>query len=388
VTLVLLDGAGALLGALPPFRVPVPHRQEVACVVAGARARYGIEVTVLRLLSISPSISVSAAVPPEGVAVSYLAETPDPVPAGRLTPVEIDLSPHPLRAPYAEPGGPAASLAWAATVLGPVRGTQLRTWNLSSIWRLAHAGGTAWLKEVPAFFRHEGAVLTWLAGRHPGLAPAPLAVDRGRVLLADVPGEDRYGAPAAERLPMLAALHRMQRAAPGDLATLYRLGVPALDPAALREVAERYGYGELVEDLDERLAELAGCGLPDTLVHGDFHPGNVRARPDSAPVVLDWGDCVVTHPGYDLLRMLEGVPPAEQAPLREAWCDWWRAAAPGCDPEHALALLPVIGALRAAAAYATFLDNIEPDEYPYHADDPAHWLSRARDRAARAGARR
>jgi len=49
---------------------------------------------------------------------------------------------HPLRLPCARPGGPAADLARADTALarhGLVRrGTeQIRTWNLSSLWRLS-----------------------------------------------------------------------------------------------------------------------------------------------------------------------------------------------------------------------------------------------------------
>ncbi|HKT02360.1 MAG TPA: aminoglycoside phosphotransferase family protein, partial [Rugosimonospora sp.] len=214
VTLVLVAGT-EVLGALPPFPVPTPYRQEVAEVVAGARTAYGLDVVVLRLLHA------------DGPAATYLAELAGGVPPP-LRPVGADhLRPHPLRAPYAVPGGPAASLAWARGVLGPARANQLRTWNLSSIWRLEpESGGPAWLKEVPAFFGHEGAMLTWLAGHLPGLAPTPLAVCGGRLLLADVPGPDRYEAPAAARVPMLDALHRVQVAALDRLAELGALGVP------------------------------------------------------------------------------------------------------------------------------------------------------------------
>jgi Phosphotransferase enzyme family len=371
VTLVLLDGTGAVLGTLPPFAVPVPYRQEVACIVDGARERFGIEVVVLRLMRA------------DGPAVTYLAElaggTVD-TPLTSLTPVtpiSVNTAPHPLRAPYALPGGPAATLAWAAGVLGPVSARQLRTWNLSSIWRLEHASGTAWLKEVPAFFRHEGAVLGFLARRFPGLAPTPIGVDGGRMLLADVPGEDRYRAAPDERLPMLAALHRVQLAAVGDLPALRALGVPdrgfATLAARMRAVATRYGYPDLLDGLDARLAEVDACGLPDTLVHGDFHPGNVRGS-----VLLDWGDCVLGHPGYDLLRMVADLPAAQRVPLVAQWCDRWRVAVPGCRPERALAALEPVAALRNAMVYADFLDRIEPDEHGYHRDDVPFWLDRAR----------
>jgi hypothetical protein len=50
VVLVVLDEAGRVLGALPPYEVPQPWWMEVADVVAGARENCGAEVTVLRLL--------------------------------------------------------------------------------------------------------------------------------------------------------------------------------------------------------------------------------------------------------------------------------------------------------------------------------------------------
>jgi hypothetical protein len=360
VTLVLVDNAGVALGALPPFAVPEPHLQEVAHVVDGARARHGAEVVVLRLLHAEPP------------AVTYLAQTSTmDLPVSR---VDVRARPHPMRAPYAEVGGPAASLAWARGILGPLTATQLRTWNLSSIWRLAHRSGTAWLKEVPAFYRHEGAVLGWLGDRFPGLGPVLLGVDGGRVLLDDVPGEDRYGAPAADRLPMLAALHRVQRAATAELPALRALGVPAADLAPrIRYVATRYGYPDVLDGLDERLAELAACGLPDTLVHGDFHPGNVRGS-----VILDWGDCTIGNPGFDLLRMVERLPATERDALAGQWCDWWRAAVPGCHPERVLDALAPLAPLRAATVYANFLDRIEPSEHVYHRDDVPACLEQAR----------
>jgi hypothetical protein len=360
VTLVLVDRAGAALGALPPFGVDTPWRQEVAEVVAGAAREYGIEVTVLRLLAT------------EGEEVSYLAEA-GTRPNAPLRTVSVDLRPHPLRAPYAEPGGPAATLAWASATIGPVRATQLRTWNLSSIWRLKHAGGTAWLKEVPAFFRHEGPLLGWLAARHPGLAPRPLAVDEGRMLLADVPGTDRYGAPAGDRLPMLRALHEVQRQAPAGLPELRALGVPEKPLAAgIRRTVLAHGDPGLLDGLYGRLAALAACGLPDTLVHGDFHPGNVRGE-----AILDWGDSFLGHPVFDVHRMVSDLPEVAAAPLVAQWCRWWRAAVPGCEPERAYKLSEPLVALRNAMTYADFLDRIEPAEHVYHAGDVAAWLDRA-----------
>ncbi|MEU8079010.1 aminoglycoside phosphotransferase family protein [Catellatospora citrea] len=417
VTLVLVDPAGTVLGALPPYEVDLPWWQEVADVVAGARAHHGVDVTVLRLLFADQPA-------PPGGKVTYLAEvTGDP---GPVRPATAALVPHPRRAPYAEIGGPAASLAWAADALA-ARGrtltaaAQQRTWNLSAIWRLETDTDPVWLKQVPAFFAHEAAVLGWLGEHCPGTAPVPLAADGGRVLLDDLPGTDRYGAPAAERLLMLSSLHTAQLVAAGRVDELLALGVPDQRPPRLAErlravvarnaaprsesaadateparatstdlpepPAGRHGdlpeapaarldgrLAVLLDGLDDRLTELAACGLPDTLVHGDFHPGNVRGTADRH-AVIDWGDCVIGHPAIDLLRMCERL--ADPEPLRLAWARSWRTAVPGCDPERAVALIEPLVALRNAAAYAGFLDAIEPSEWPYHADDVPYWLAQA-----------
>ncbi|GAA2384293.1 phosphotransferase family protein [Catellatospora methionotrophica] len=393
VTLVLVDRAGTVLGALPPYEVELPWWQDAAEIVAGAREHHGVAVTVLRLLHADQPA-------PPGGRLTYLAEADgDP---GPVRPATAHLVPHPRRAPYAEIGGPAASLAWATAALA-ARGrtvtaaAQQRTWNLSAIWRLDTDTTPVWLKQVPHFFAHEAAVLGWLGEHCPGTAPVPIAADDGRVLLDDLPGTDRYGAPVDERQTMLSRLHTVQVNAARRVPELLALGVPDQRPPRLAErlravvaragataPAEQEGTipaagaGErlaaLMDGLEDRLAEITACGLPDTLVHGDFHPGNVRGTADRLHLI-DWGDSVLAHPAIDLLRMCEHV--ADPEPLRQAWGGRWRAAVPGCDPERAITLIEPLVALRNAAAYAGFLDAIEPSEWPYHADDVPYWLAQA-----------
>ena len=54
----------------------------------------------------------------------------------------------------------------ASGIAAAGRPEQIRTWNLSSLWRLPSSAGTLWLKVVPPFFAHEGRLLETLAG-HP-----------------------------------------------------------------------------------------------------------------------------------------------------------------------------------------------------------------------------
>jgi hypothetical protein len=397
VTLVLVDDTGRPLGALPPYEVPMPWWQEVTDVVAGARDRYGVDVTVLRLLRTDRAV-------PHGGAVTYLAQVEAP-PAVALAPVDLhpaetDPTGHPLRAPWAAPGGPAASVAWAAGevarlgLAGSVAAVQQRTWNLSAIWRLdAVADGeggarrpVAWLKQVPPFFAHEAAVLRWLGAVAPGGAPPLLAAGaRGRSLLAHVPGDDWYEAGPADLDLIAADAHRIQLSSVAEVDALVAAGVPDRRGERLhrllRGAVTRHGNGVpglavLMDTLPERLAEVAACGLPDVLVHGDLHPGNVRVAGERR-VLLDWGDSCVGHPAFDILRLAEGLPAVAADALVDSWVRRWRADAPGSDPARAVTLLRPVAALRAAAAYAEFVANIEPSERPFHAADVPHWLEAA-----------
>jgi len=380
VTLVLADHAGAPLGALPPFEVSTPWWQDVAEVVAGA----GTDVHVLRLLHGDRPA-------PPGGHVTYLAQLTAPLSSlsSALTPVDVDLTPQPHRAAYAEPGGPATSIGWAVESLAAL-GThgatahQQRTWNLSAIWRLDAAGApVAWLKQVPSFFAHEPAALGLVGGVAPGLVPPLLAAGaEGRMLLAHVPGADRYGAGADLCATIAAAFHPVQAHFVGRTDELSAAGIPdrPLDAARFARVAEPYlatidGLRELIDDLPRRFAEVAQCGLPDTLVHGDLHPGNTRTDDDGHVSIMDWGDCTIGNPAFDILRLTGELD--DPAPLIAEWARGWRETVPGSDPVRAVELLRPVAALRGAAAYSAFLAAIEPAEWPYHAADVPAGLTEA-----------
>ncbi|MEH0823164.1 MULTISPECIES: phosphotransferase family protein [unclassified Micromonospora] len=393
VTLVLLDSAGRPLGALPPFGVPEPWWQEAGSIVAAVRQRHGLEVAVLRLLD-------AGRPGPPGGHVRYLAQVvAAPVaplePAVDalgvpLEPVAVDLAPHPLRQPWAEAGGPADSVAWATGELrrlgrGVTAVAQQRTWNLSAIWRLDTERGPTWLKQLPPFARHEPTVLAFPGDTNSLIdGPVVLAADgEGRMLLADVPGADLYGAGARERAAVAAEHHAVQLRACGVVGELVAAGVPDLRGAGLAGwIRERLAGHDvsaaagLLDGLDHRLRQVGDCGLPDTLVHGDLHPGNVRGD-DGHRTVIDWADSFVGHPAFDILRLTEDVDADAAARLIDAWARRWRTDVPGSDPHRAVDLLRPVAPLRQAAVYAMFLAAIEPSEHPYHVHDVPAALARA-----------
>jgi len=367
VWLVLVTATGDVVGALPTFAVTTPWWQAVEPVVATARERFGIGVTILRLLE-------AANDRPPGGAVTYLAELdPDVSPSDLpVQPWHGVLDDQPRRAGYARLGGPTADLAWARGILAEHglrlagRPVQVRTWNLSSLWRLPLAQGCAWLKVVPRFLAHEGE------------------------LLAHVAGENLYDADATRYLAMVSLLVALQASWAGRVDKLPALGVPdarapRLGAAIMATVERRMAdlpaedrsmLDRFARDLPERLDAIAACGLPATLVHGDMHPGNFRGD-RRALTLLDWGDSVVGHPLLDHSAFLGRVP-ADAAPaVRRHWARLWSDIVLGCAPERAATLLAPVAAARRAAVYQGFLDAIEPAEHPYHRDDPVAWLRAA-----------
>jgi hypothetical protein len=327
---------------------------------------------------------------PHGGRVTYLAEVAAPVPAAQRWTGLLD--DHPRRHAFARPSGPAADLAWARARLAerglrPTRPpTQVRTWNLSSLWRIPVEGQTVWLKVVPRFFAHEAALLALMAGAQ---VPVLLGHDGGRMLLAEIAGEDLHDAELPLLLDMVNRLVDLQRAWGDRIEELLALGLPDWRAPALGQAImdviertrddlpdeDRATLAEFARRLPERFDDVGACGLRDTLVHGDFHPGNFRSD-GRILTLLDWGDSGVGHPLLDQPAFLDPIPGACVDAVRAHWLQLWRTAVSGSDPARASVLLAPIAAARQAVIYRNFLDNIEPSEQVYHRADPAKWLSR------------
>ncbi|GAA5197243.1 phosphotransferase [Microbacterium jejuense] len=390
VRLVLVLPGGTPLGVTAPFTVspgsdpasePDWDWREVPAVLAAARTALGIAPTLLRLARVTPR---TADAPEE---VVYVAEVPE---RPALTLYDGDaalIADARLRMAWAKPGGPSRYLMWAQAALA-AQGVaiirepeQIRTWNLSALWRLPTGSGIVWLKAVPPFFSHEGAVLERL---QEFAVPRLLARTDDAVLLADVPGDDRYGAGATTARRMIDLLVGIQSSVdPSTLPSMPRWAPATLVPMAERTLAladdldaeDRAAVASLIARLPRLEADLGACGLPDTLVHGDFHPGNLRGDDDGL-VLLDWGDSGIGHPLLDHAAFMERMPAAAASTLSAYWTTAWRTVVPGAEPERALELLAPFSALRQATLYRGFLDRIEPSEHIYHRADPTIWLRR------------
>jgi aminoglycoside phosphotransferase (APT) family kinase protein len=240
---------------------------------------------------------------------------------------------------------------------------------------------------VPPFFAHEAAIIRQLAVPW---VPRLIAADGRRSLMEEIAGEDGYDAGAEELGPAIVRLVRLQAAWAPRIDQLLALGLPDWrGPAVTAAIAEvvarcreevddddRRALDALVASLGDRWDRIAACGIPDSLVHGDFAGGNLRGVGHDL-VLLDWGDAGVGHPLLDQPAMLDRAPGEAVEPLRRQWVDAWTSTVPGSDPTTAARLLAPVAAARQAVIYQSFVDRIEPSERPYHRADVPRWLRRA-----------
>lgn len=212
------------------------------------------------------------------------------------------------------------------------------------------------------------------------------------VLLDDVSGADQWDPAETVLVRMVQDLVVLQARWADRVDELISAGLPdwraAAFPDLVRRVlfrpevlaqlneADRARLEPLVAGLAERFDSLAACSLPDTLVHGDFHPGNWRGDGPTL-ILLDWGDAGVGHPLLDLSAFEATLAHDVRESVRREWFAAWRTARPQCDPARAAELIGPIASLRQALVYQNFLDGIEPDERHYHRADVPAWLHRA-----------
>ncbi|WP_307835395.1 aminoglycoside phosphotransferase family protein [Streptomyces adelaidensis] len=381
------------LGVTGPFPVDVPWWAEVEPVIGRLERVLGAPVLVLRLLEVAGG---------EGGRdghVTYHVEALEPPRPGVLEQRPVDQrlldADDSLRAPWARADGLRELLGWAARTLAalgrPVTGPveQRRTWNLAGLFRLPTEQGTVWLKATPGFASDEAMLIAAFAQADRGLVPTVLAAGEGRMLLEHIPGEDCWGADAATVEAGVRRFVAAQAALTGRRPPGLRDRRDRVLRELVRELLDRGVKLDITDkeratarEVADRWASLAACGLPDTVVHADFHPGNWRSdgRP---PVVMDFADAHWGNPVLDCLRLCDFLPEAVRSTTVRTWVDAWKAHVPASDPARALALAEPLAHLSYAVRYQEFLDDIEASERPYHESDPAAVIRKAVRCAAR-----
>ena len=322
-----------------------------------------------------------------------------------LAELRTDAPPPALRPRWARPGWHARASGWmvaaAADAGRPLVGEPMPFYlrGISALLRAETATGAVFLKAVFPPFHAEPVVTRLLAERVPASMPVVLAIeaDEGWLLVEDVAAPLVGEMPAAQRavgLPAGArALVELQRTVAGDLDAFESAGCPLRplpDMAALLETVIApdgiaISDGTVSPDRRDRAVtatraaaeRVADLGLPTTVVHGDFHPGNVMLVGDRA-VIIDWSDAAIGNPAIDLVTWLSWSKdePDQQRIATDAWIDAWAEAADAAAVRAALDDILLVGAAYQVISYDGIIAALEPATRYTLADGALEYLER------------
>ena len=280
--------------------------------------------------------------------------------------------------PFARPGWLRELFQWAEEQVSPL-GLRVtggfRQWNASptfSLVRLETNDEALWFKATGEPNSHELSVSLLLARLFPSHVPRILGIHRSwnGWLSAEAPGtalDEISNCSAWERAAgelaelQIASIGKSRQLLEGKCKDLRLIGlVKLIDPFLARmadfmDAQEKKSPAPLAgselaslgEGLKESCSLLQTFGLPDTLGHIDFNPGNILVSPDRC-VFLDWAEGCVTHPVITfeyLRRHMErgGVEePAADSRLCAAYLRPWAAFYSPDDLRRALAAAPPV----------------------------------------------
>jgi len=258
--------------------------------------------------------------------------------------------------------------------------------GISALLRASTDGPDLFLKAVFPPFHAEPVLTRLLAERFPEAVPTVVAIelDEGWLIVEDIGSAWVGDVPEADRPTALgrgaAALVAIQRAiAPevGSLRTLLDAGAPHRPLAELASSVtaaigpDGFGVGDggIEPDRAERVREAVAAsvarvqavGIPESVVHGDFHSGNA-ALVDDRIVIIDWSDAAISNPAIDLVTWIAWSRdrPSEVEAATEAWVDAWSGVVDGDALRAILDDVLIVGAAYQIVSYDGIRRALEP----------------------------
>lgn len=335
---------------LPEFQREAGTRfNTVGTVNDAVMATWGIRVTVARCLAEGsdemPALFVvhnhdaSAKLPAQAqwVEITRLKELSYATPAQRQTILDwlaSEADPTWKRLPWSSPAWLAKATQWmhatvessGARVMGEPK--QIRTWAISSVYRVETTAGTVYFKALPDFLGHEPRLTQYMLRQFPQNIPEVTAIEPNEhwMLMKEMGGPEPQT--KADWELVLRTLIQIQNHCNANRHELLQFGVkdrPVAQLATLLEPViaelkqpEMRAFYEVTETEADLLAaqlralpalcaQLAECGIPDTLMHGDLWAPNVIMRDQfsvKAPIIYDWTDAAISHPFFDIFCLL------------------------------------------------------------------------------------
>ena len=336
--------------------------------------------------------------PPTGLAFGPIPADPGEIPSALRPRAEELLAelgggapPPPLRPRWARRGWRDRASAWmrsaAAAAGAPLTGEPrpffLR--GISALLRAPTSGPDLFLKAVFPPFHAEPVLTRMLAERFPKAVPRVVAIepdegwlvveDIGAAWIGDLPEADRpaglrrgaetvVGIQRAFSTDGAAITSLLEAGAPHrPLATLGADVEAAIGPSgmAVEGGLEPDRAARVLGAVKESIAAVARIGLPDTVVHGDFHSGNAAIVGDGV-VIIDWSDAAIGNPAVDFITWIawsEGRA-AEIDAATEAWIGAWSTVVDGDALRAQIDDVLIVGAAYQLVSYDGIRRALEP----------------------------
>jgi len=142
-----------------------------------------------------------------------------------------------------------------------------------------------------------------------------------------------------------------------------------------RELTAAVGDASAAERLRQCSSALAELAIPETLVHGDFHPWNAVWERDHV-VIYDWSDACVAHPLFDFATFSRFA----DEDVRPELIDAYVSARPDLEEQTLRKALPLaypLACVHHSISYARIEEVLEPRERDLFGDAPRRWIERA-----------
>lgn len=292
------------------------------------------------------------------------------------------------RPPWQRPGWHSTATSWVLDRLVeaemPATGEveQIKSWGISCVLRVPTAAGYVYFKAVPPLFAREPVVTRALAVAHPRHVPTPIAIDVEHrwMLLRDIGGvllgnSDAVHWEAALRSFAAIQIDWSERttellvlgAADRRLDVLQRQIDPYVANEAVMRSLQDEEYARLraaVPRLKAMCDELASYALPQTLLHGDFHSGNIAVRGEDI-IFFDWTDTCIAHPFLDPPNVLQELPGSSYGDstrehVRDVYLQPWTRYASMERLRAAYVLAEPLAALHQSISYEHIGRALEP----------------------------
>ena len=119
---------------------------------------------------------------------------------------------------------------------------------------------------------------------------------------------------------------------------------------------------------------MANCAIPQTLVHGDLHTGNIAVLHDNY-TFFDWSDGCVAHPFFDVLTFMENIDDlVEQTRFRDIYLAQWTDYASIAYLREIFPLSQILATIHQAVSYQHMIAHMEGTSKQAMRGGATYWL--------------